>query len=226
MESSRSFALGDIHGCFTTCKTLLEDVIQLTLNDTLYILGDYIDRGNDSKKVIDYLLDLKEAGYSLCFLRGNHEQMLLNSLNNKKKEQQWLAHGGKETLASFGVASAQELDEKYIQFFNELAYYVEYKEYILVHAGLNFKIKDPFKDTHAMLWLKFMEIDRSKINNKIIIHGHTPYPTSIILSQNPKIEADISVDGGCVFANKKEDLGSLIAFEMNTQTFYHQPFIG
>ena len=76
---ARRFAVPDIHGCNKTFQALL-DRIQLTTNDQLFLLGDYIDRGPDSVGVLDTILRLKEEGYSVFPLRGNHEQMLIESI--------------------------------------------------------------------------------------------------------------------------------------------------
>ena len=79
----RIFAIGDIHGCSKTFKKLLLDKIKINKSDTIYCVGDYIDRGEDSKGVIDFILDLRAEGYTIHTLRGNHEQMLLDSIADK-----------------------------------------------------------------------------------------------------------------------------------------------
>ena len=79
----RRFAISDIHGCIKTFKTLV-DRIEFSKEDTLYLLGDYIDRGPDSKGVIDHIWKIQEEGYRVHCLRGNHEQMLLEELKNIK----------------------------------------------------------------------------------------------------------------------------------------------
>ncbi|MBK7956987.1 MAG: serine/threonine protein phosphatase [Bacteroidetes bacterium] len=80
----RTFIIGDIHGCCNTFQRLVLDEICIRKSDKIYCLGDYIDRGPYSKGVIDFILSLRKSGYHIHTLRGNHEQMLLNSTKMKK----------------------------------------------------------------------------------------------------------------------------------------------
>ncbi len=91
----RIFAIGDIHGCRKTFEKLLKDKIQLTKEDEIYCIGDYIDRGDDSKGVIDLIINLRTDGYKIKILRGNHEQMMLEAATDKKALSLWLDNGGK-----------------------------------------------------------------------------------------------------------------------------------
>jgi len=86
---SRLFAIGDIHGCFKPFYELVVDTIALKKDDRLILLGDYIDRGPQSKEVIDFIMDLKEAGFSVTPLMGNHEAMLLESYADTGLLYQW-----------------------------------------------------------------------------------------------------------------------------------------
>src|SRR5438876_897645 len=106
----RNFVISDIHGCLKTFRYLLEDIIHYTKSDTLYLLGDYIDRGPDSKGVIDYILSLKERGYRIYPLKGNHEQLLLDAYEEAPfAEKAWLRNGGENTLKSFGVKNVKSI---------------------------------------------------------------------------------------------------------------------
>ena len=86
----KRYVISDIHGCYNTFKRLVEEVIGLTKSDWLFLLGDYIDRGPSSKDVLDYILDLKESGYSLFPLRGNHEDDLLDYAKGELRFLLWL----------------------------------------------------------------------------------------------------------------------------------------
>lgn len=222
MDIQRSFAISDIHGCSKTFKKLVESKISLQKEDKLYLLGDYIDRGNDSKGVLDYCIELKDKGYDVTFLKGNHEQMMLDSLNNRKAESTWLRHGGRETLKSFGVNQIGKIDSYYFDFLNNLEYYIELDKYILVHASLNFDIKNPFSDKVAMLWSRNYDVIPEKIDNKKIIHGHTPFALNVILGQSLERENEISIDSGCAFEKKKEGMGYLIALALHDGKFYYE----
>ena len=106
----RLFAIGDIHGCFDSLKELIENHIQLRKNDKLVLLGDYIDRGANSKKVIDYIIDLQVKGFDIIALTGNHEVMLLDSFDNEKNIPKWIQNGGTNTLKSFELDSIKSIN--------------------------------------------------------------------------------------------------------------------
>jgi serine/threonine protein phosphatase 1 len=209
---SKIFAIGDIHGCSKTFRKLLFEKIQITKSDEIYCVGDYIDRGNDSKGVIDFILELRKENYRIHTIRGNHEQMLLESAESSQKLKQWILNGGNTTLRSFGISSINDLDAIYLDFFSSTHYFIETELCIFVHAGLNFLLPDPFADKQVMLWIRDFAVQKEKLNGKILIHGHTPVPLQFILSY--VYEDVINIDGGCVH-NHVEELGNLVAFEIN-----------
>lgn len=90
----RLFAIGDIHGCFDSFKDLVESKIQLQKDDKLILLGDYIDRGDSSKEVVDFIIKLLENGYDIIPLMGNHEAMLLEAFEDEKNISKWIQNGG------------------------------------------------------------------------------------------------------------------------------------
>src|SRR5205085_3034965 len=106
----------------------------------------------------------------------------------------WLKIGGDKTLASFGVNFYNQLQPDYIKFFNETKYCIRKDKYIFVHAGLNFQRLNIFEDTNAMLWIRDFKIDKNKLGDNIIIHGHNPKPIEYILGQ--KITNAVNIDGG------------------------------
>src|SRR5687768_5295534 len=145
-----TYVIGDIHGCAKTFSQLLAQ-FSFSKDDALYLLGDYIDRGPDSKGVIDMILELRSAGHVVHTLRGNHEQMMLDATKDYSHRKLWLANGGVEALKSFGEGSVDDLDPKYINFLEQTKYYYEVGDYLLVHAGLNLSLSDPLTDTDSML---------------------------------------------------------------------------
>src|SRR5678815_3715272 len=192
-----SYAIGDLHGCSKTFRKLVTEGIRLEKMDELFCLGDYVDRGPDSKGVIDYIFELREQGFTVHTLRGNHDQMMMDAQKNSDSFKDWLRNGGNTTLQSFHVESYDELDSKYKRFFYETQYYIETGKYILVHAGLNFRYDNPFEDKHAMMWIRGFSVDEKKLGGRVIVHGHTPIPWEIIQAQNGQQVIDI--DGGCVY---------------------------
>src|SRR5690242_12138778 len=115
---SRFLAVGDIHGCAKTFTHLLMTEFQLQKSDVVVCLGDYIDRGPDSKGVVDLILRLRDSGYTIHTLRGNHEQLMMDSFGgNDFLKRLWIDNGGDKTLRSFGISNYRELGEAYKAFF-------------------------------------------------------------------------------------------------------------
>ena len=216
----RRFAISDIHGCLKSFQALLQQ-ISYTKKDTLCLLGDYIDRGPDSKGVIDHIWELQEEGYAIHCLRGNHEQMLLNSI---------LSFGSwkdADLLASFGVHRNDDIPKSYINWMKQLDYFIELEGYILVHAGLNFKKSNPLKDEDSMIWMRYWydEINHDWLGKRLIVHGHTPTRLTEIKQslQNLKRVPVINIDAGCVY--KVPGLGHLCALDLDKHQITFQPRI-
>lgn len=215
----RIFAIGDIHGCSKTFKKLLLEKIQIRKSDKIYCIGDYVDRGRDSKGVIDFIIKLRKQGYHIHTLRGNHEQMMLDAPGNVVKMQHWLKNGGTETMQSFRVKSLNEIEPKYIRFLKKTKFYIKTKDYIFVHAGLNFSNETLFEDKDAMLWLRDFPSNQPVLESQILIHGHTPKSLDIILSQHGNC---FNIDGGCVF-KQHSHLGKLVAINPTERKFISIP---
>lgn len=222
----RKFAISDIHGCLKTFEALLDE-IQFSTSDELYILGDYIDRGPDSKGVIDLIWKLEQEGYHVRCLRGNHEQMLLDILDQPSRSYD---PGDEQLLDSFRVNHAMRIPEKYIKWCRQLPYYFEVDEYLLVHAGFNFNIDDPLSDTHAMMWIRNWraDIDREWLNGRIVVHGHTPTPRHAIeiYLQTLAYTPELIIDNGCVYHGRHEQLGELCALDLGERKLTFQKYIG
>jgi serine/threonine protein phosphatase 1 len=208
---SRIFAIGDIHGCANTLHKLIFEKICVRKSDTIYCVGDYIDRGPDSKGVIDLILDLRKKGYAIRTLRGNHEQLMLDSIKGPQAFDHWYSNGGDATLKSFGVSSFREVKQEYKDFFNRTRFYYAHGAYIFVHAGLNFGPEDIFEDRHAMMWIRGFTVDKRKLGDRIIIHGHTPRPLEVII--NPEREDVYNLDAGCVYKDRPGH-GYLVALNL------------
>ena len=205
----KKIAISDIHGALKTFKKLLED-INFSKEDELYLLGDYIDRGPDSKGVIDYIWQLQGEGYTVNCLKGNHEEMLVDGMDYIS-----VYHENEANLiASFGVNHYKEIPSHYLKWMDGLDDYFEVDEYILVHAGLDFSKKNPLDDRKSMLWIRRWEneINREWLNGRIVVHGHTPTKMESIKNRMLVLEEfpAIVIDNGCVFG--QEDLGRLCAF--------------
>jgi serine/threonine protein phosphatase 1 len=230
------WVIPDIHGNSRTLQALIEEQIKPSRSDRIFFLGDYIDRGPDTRGVIDYIMHLLEDEYDVRTLRGNHEDYLLRTYDNEnvqknflgfsyqnKLKKEWFRFGGKETLKSFGISDVHEIPEKYIDWMRDLEYFVEVDSGILVHAGLNFMIDDPFEDKHSMMWIKDFKVVPEKIGNRKVIHGHVPVSLDFIELLRTSNNFDfIDLDNG-VYMPGKEGFGNLVALELTSMEMKIQP---
>lgn len=173
----RIIAVADIHGDDEKFRKALKSV-SLKKTDILVLIGDLIDRGKKSKDVLDTVLLLKENDFkNLIYIRGNHEQMLIDSIEDEDKEYIWIKNGGDKTLKSFRANYASQIPKIYIDLLKTSIPYYEYGDYIFVHAGLNFDLKEPLEDPYSLMWIRDMSMEKyrkSEFSTKKIIHGHTP----------------------------------------------------
>ena len=217
----KQFAIADIHGCSKTFKKLVLDVINLSKQDQLFLLGDYVNKGPDSKGVIDFIFELQNQGYNVQCLRGNHEQYLLDGLEYSWEEIAFLSRGGLKTLDSFKAKTVRDIPSIYIDFIRALPYYIEFNNYLLIHAGLNFDLEDPFKDDYSMLNIRKMDVDLAKTGNKQIIHGHVPTAYQDIENALDFEKDHLSIDAGCVY-HHIHALNHLVALDIQTRKLYIQ----
>lgn len=169
----RTIAVGDIHGCYQAIKSLM-NVIQPTWDDRLVFLGDYVDRGPDSRLVIDLLLELEENCHTV-FLMGNHEIMLREVLLGAPSEP-WLSVGGKETLASYG-GSLNRIPDSHRRFFEMLLPHFETDNHLFVHANYLPQLSLDHQPEEVLFWLHLTDFfPRPHSSGKHAVCGHTPQP--------------------------------------------------
>ena len=170
----RLFAVGDVHGCSTALRTLIE-AIDPRPEDTIVTLGDYIDWGPDSRGVIDLLIGLSDR-CNLVPLLGNHEEMLLAALESGSELRSWLRFGGEETLNSYQYDGGQEMvPEGHVRFIRGCRDFHETPTHIFVHA--NYDDRMPM-DRIGGTKLRWEHIDheaqRPHFSGKTVVVGHTP----------------------------------------------------
>lgn len=204
----RTFLVSDIHGNNELFRKALKQVA-FKKTDKLIILGDLIDRGPDSKGVLDTILLLLDSGLNVECLMGNHEKLFLDAPLSIDNLNQWLINGGDKTLASFLVSSIEKIPQKYFDLVRSFHYYKEYDGFILVHAALNMKIEQPFSDLKALLWERepIKYLDDVWLNGRKLIHGHTPQSQSSILESIEQSNPIICIDNGTFL--KKENYGAI-----------------
>ena len=218
----RTFAIGDIHGCAATLRRLVDDIIHPLPVDRIYLLGDLIDRGPDSKGVLDFIFELRDRDLSVTGVRGNHEEMYLQAGNDHNYMGLWAANGGLTTLASFQADGPGDIPKRYRDFLGSLPLYILVDDFIIVHAGLNFTAFDPLEDADAMLWTRSPSVDRQRIGGRRLICGHTP--VSLTRLHASLDSSKIMLDNGCVFGGLPE-MGNLAALELESMTLFLQPNI-
>jgi len=220
----RTFVIADIHGCIKSLKALIEIQLQPTHEDQFIFLGDYIDRGPDSKSVINYLIYIKDTFRNSVFLRGNHEQMFIDAQTSLQAHNRWIMSGGEQVMISHGLKNHDHVPYHFQEFIMNTPYYFQDEHYIFVHAGLNHLAELPLKDYNAMMWIREFDVTKQLTGGRILIHGHTPTPLEIIKQQikNSDTQLEICLDNGCVFKGQREGLGNLLALELESNTLFIQ----
>ncbi len=225
MSGPRAWAIGDVHGCRKTLEALL-DALGPTKADELIFLGDYIDRGPDSRGVLDLLMRLQDEGYQTVFLRGNHEQLLLDSCRDMRANLMWQSNGGDKMLAEFGVRLAADLPQGYLDFIEATALYHETGRFIMAHAGIDLHSDDLFGDPNILLWQRKITGSLARLDGRTFVHGHTPTTLEEVRRQVERKDPILCLDTGCVYAHSKPGMGVLTALELNSNALTVQPFCG
>ena len=212
------FAFGDIHGEFSKLKNLINK-INISENDVLVFLGDYIDRGKMSFEVIDYLIELDKK-YTCVFIYGNHESMFMDYMSGIN-EDIFVLNGGKNTIDSYikhGYDIRSKVyyinrkipDEHIVNFFQRLKKYYETDDFIFVHAGVYPGISLEESSEDILLWMR--QFSSIPYEGKPVVYGHSP--NNVVLNEEYKI----CVDTGACF----ESMGDLTCVQLPERNFYRQ----
>ncbi|MBY8963249.1 serine/threonine protein phosphatase [Flavobacterium sp. D11R37] len=224
----RTLVIGDVHGAYRALQQVLERA-EVTKNDELIFLGDYVDGWGESPQVIDYLIKLKSE-YRCIFMRGNHDDLLLEWLKTGEYTEQWFTHGGQLTTEKYKDLSKDRL-ELHILFLESLEdYYLDGHNRLFVHAGftnLNGVKHEYFTRMfywERTLWETALALDdrldhnhpqypkRFTLYHEIFI-GHTP--VTRIGETTPQLKANIwNVDTGAAFK------GPLTVMDADTKEFW------
>jgi serine/threonine protein phosphatase 1 len=209
----RIFAIGDIHGCYDPLIQLLGAIPIDWSRDRLIFMGDYIDRGPQSFEVVQHLVELQQRQPGTVFLKGNHEQMLLDYLAGRDRLTSLDKYnGGQQTLDSYlrhaGGPGRYPIPDAHLRFFDSLRLMFETEKYIFVHAGLRKGLPMERQRPEDLLWIRESFIDNRQSFGKRVIFGHTPF-------DEPRVEPNkIGIDTGAVFGNK------LTCVQLPEETFY------
>ena len=190
------YAIGDIHGCKIQLIKLIEK-LPLQKEDILVFLGDYIDRGADSKGVINFLIDLSKKHEKTVFIKGNHEWMFQQFYTYRDPEswERWEYNGAKRTLESYG--GIDNIPKEHLKFIENTKIYHSEKNFFFVHAGVKPHVSVGEQKEKDMLWIRDEFIySKEPLKGYTVVFGHTPNEEPLI--QNDKI----GVDTGCIYGGK------------------------
>lgn len=217
----RTIVVGDIHGCYNELEELLlilETEGEYNKHtDKLVFLGDYIDRGDNSRLVIETIRNLQDGNDNVIALMGNHEDMLLDYYYRKDKS--WTFNGYKKTMDSY--KGHEEQFESDIQWIENLPLYHEDEHFIYVHAGVDVDKPLEEQDRNTLLWVREEFIYSEKKYHKKVIFGHTP-TINLIFEHKPTytLTDNIDIDTGCVYGGA---LTALIIEDDTVMGFYQIP---
>lgn len=195
-EGMRIYAIGDIHGRDDLLKCLLGQIAEDARNapgahNILIFLGDYVDRGLQSKAVLDRLTQARLPGFDYVFLKGNHEQAMLQFLDDASFGKTWKYYGGLETLHSYGVTEltrtddpaaferarrqlAEVLPDAHLHFLKTLSPSAEFGGYFFAHAGIRPGVPFNRQIEEDLLWIREGFLDSERDFGRVVVHGHTP----------------------------------------------------
>jgi len=213
------YAIGDVHGRLDLLKALVADVLrdvvqsQPATRPVLILLGDYIDRGDESAGVVAFICALKaHPAIEVRALKGNHEQALLTFLTDPSIGPKWAAYGGDATLASYGVTTpglaadpeawqaasaslAAVLPPAHLEFLRSLDLMIEVGDYLFVHAGIRPNVALDAQTEHDVIWIREEFLETRARCGKVVVHGHTPAVTVEIKSHRIGIDTGAFATG-------------------------------
>jgi serine/threonine protein phosphatase 1 len=218
-EDEAVYAIGDLHGR----ADLLARLFALIGTDaaarpdverrTLIFLGDYVDRGPDSREAVETLLSRLPPGFEAHFLKGNHEALLLQFLDDASILDQWRANGADATLRSYGVdvegleragaapetwrqAFLAALPSAHRRFFAGLELMVVKGGYLFVHAGVRPGVPLEAQDPDDLIWIRGAFLNSEAPFGKMVVHGHTPSAEPVLRRNR------IGIDTGACFSDR------------------------
>jgi serine/threonine protein phosphatase 1 len=214
---ARVYVIGDIHGRFDLLRRLRAQIVEdaegaAVARKVLVYLGDYVDRGDASKQVVELLIDEPLAGFESVFLSGNHEAMMLGFLDDPALGAMWLHNGGDATLFSYGVgigsgANAEQrmismqaglrtrLPDSHLAFLRGLCPYHVEGDYLFVHAGIQPGVPIADQTDQELYWIREAFLYSKADHGYCVVHGHT------IVSEPEFRQNRIGIDTGAFFTN-------------------------
>lgn len=190
--------IGDIHGCFNALRSLI-DFVAPRPDDTIVTLGDYVDRGPDTRSVLDFLIDFGNS-HHLVPLRGNHEIMMLDSREKKSWFHAWMKYGGDATLRSYSPSGEEgsfaDIPDSHIDFLeNKLVSYFECDTHFFVHANADANVALEKQSDAALYWRRYKDPEQH-CSDKVMVCGHTIQESGLPIANGNSICIDTWAYGG------------------------------
>lgn len=204
----RIYAIGDIHGrhdCLSQMHRLIEEETRAAPDTDWRVvhLGDYCDRGPDTRDVMERLIEVTAADRRVLALRGNHDQAFLQFLEGRGSPMLFVNFGGETTARSYGVRadfsspSALEetrrrlnaaVPESHREFLRSLPYAATLGDFFFCHAGIQPQVPFDKQDHETLLWIRDEFLDWPLLHPKLIVHGHTPVPQPEVRSNRVDVD--------------------------------------
>lgn len=213
----RLFAIGDIHGRRDLLDALLKRISRHIASappadNMLVFLGDYVDRGPASRAVIERLSGLeRQTGWRCIFIKGNHDQAVLEFLRDPSYYSAWRGYGAAETLLSYGVMPprfenasdftrawdefSRKFPPRHLAFLNRLEYYHVEDDYLFVHAGIRPGVALADQTHEDLMWIRENFLSHRGRFEKVVVHGHTPSPAPVALSNRICVDTGAHATG-------------------------------
>jgi len=223
-DGERIYCVGDIHGHLDLLNQVADwikaDLARAPIAARTVFLGDYIDRGPNSRGVVERLCG-GEFPTPVRALRGNHEEMLLTFLNNEASMEAWRRYGGLETLHSYGVpvmqvmrgqgygvaraALLEKMPPRHLEFYRSTEFFAEAGDYFFCHAGVRPGVPLEDQDPVDLMWIREEFIRYTGVFPKRIVHGHTPVSVPMVLPDRINLDTGAYASGALTCAALEGD---------------------
>lgn len=213
-EGMRLYAIGDIHGCRELLVEMHERIDAETARDRpadwrIVHVGDYCDRGPDTKGVLDFLTARMAADARVICLRGNHDEGFLSFLTARPGAGIFVNNGGEATAASYGIeadfsppaiertraALAGAVPDAHVGFLATLPYSVGFGDFFLCHAGVRPGVQLERQDPQDLIWIREKFLDYPHLHPKVVVHGHTPADQVEIMGNRVNVDTRAFASG-------------------------------
>lgn len=201
---SRTIAVGDIHGCSFVLNSILAHIGPRP-DDTIITLGDYVDRGMDSRGVLDLLIELS-GRCRLIPILGNHDEMMLRARDSRAALRNWMEFAGITTLDSYGASGQiDSIPDEQFEFLKSCIPFFETETHVFTHANYDPTLPFERQDPRTLRWLSLHEHQpEPHFSGKTVVVGHTPQVEIFDLGHL------VCIDTGCGY------FGKLTAMEIET----------